>query len=242
MGACSFSEQKVTSNHAALRSYEAVEGRIRRGGDPHHRSRPHPHRDRYLSRHPGGDERREQGLYGEGPDSGRRRQSEALIPVGSIFPFIGGQTPTGFALCNGQTLNRNQFVELFRLIGTKYGTTDTSNFRVPDLSGRFMVGVGAGYTLGDTGGSQTVALTGAQMPIHSHDVTGKAGQAGTSGVGMYASNVGGGSGWQVLSTTESGSISGLRTTSAGSGQAHENRPPYFALEYIIRTGNPAGRI
>jgi microcystin-dependent protein len=166
----------------------------------------------------------------------------ALIPVGSIFPFIGGQTPTGFALCNGQTLNRNQFVELFRLIGTKYGTTDTSNFRVPDLSGRFMVGVGAGYTLGDTGGSQTVALTGAQMPIHSHDVTGKAGQAGTSGVGMYASNVGGGSGWQVLSTTESGSISGLRTTSAGSGQAHENRPPYFALEYIIRTGNPAGRI
>ena len=166
----------------------------------------------------------------------------ALIPVGSIFPFVGGQAPTGFALCNGQTLDRVQYADLFRLIGTKYGTTNSSNFRVPDLSGRFLVGVGTGYSLGDTGGSQTVALTAAQMPIHSHDVTGKAGQAGTSGVGMYASNVGGGSGWQVLSTTEQGSISGLTTTSAGSGQAHENRPPYFALEYIIRTGNPAGRI
>lgn len=166
----------------------------------------------------------------------------ALIPVGAIFPFVGGQAPTGFALCNGQTLDRVQFAELFRLIGTKYGTTNTSNFKVPDLSGRFLVGVGTGYSLGDTGGSQTVALTAAQMPIHSHDVTGKADQAGRAGVGMYASNVSGGSSWQVLSTTENGSLSGLTTTSAGSGQAHENRPPYFALEYIIRTGNPAGRI
>ena len=166
----------------------------------------------------------------------------ALIPVGSIFPFVGGQAPAGFALCNGQALDRTQFAELFRLIGTKYGTTNSSNFRVPDLSGRFLVGVGTGYSLGDTGGSQTVALTAAQMPIHSHDVTGKADQAGRAGVGMYASNVGGGSGWQVLSTTENGSLSGLTTTSAGSGQAHENRPPYFALEYVIRTGNPAGRI
>ena len=166
----------------------------------------------------------------------------AVVPVGSILPFVGGQAPTGFALCNGQTLDRTQFAELFRLIGTKYGTTNSNNFKVPDLSGRFLVGVGTGYSLGDTGGSQTVALTAAQMPIHSHDVTGKADQAGRAGVGMYASNVGGGSGWQVLSTTESGSLSGLTTTSAGGGQAHENRPPYFALEYIIRTGNPAGRI
>lgn len=166
----------------------------------------------------------------------------ALIPVGSIFPFVGGQAPTGFAMCNGQTLDRTQFADLFRLIGTKYGTTNSNNFKVPDLSGRFLVGVGTGYSLGDTGGSQTVALTAAQMPIHSHDVTGKADQAGRAGVGMYASNVSGGSGWQVLSTTEQGSLSGLTTTSAGSGQAHENRPPYFALEYIIRTGNPAGRI
>lgn len=166
----------------------------------------------------------------------------AIIPVGSIFPFVGGQAPSGFALCNGQALDRAQFAELFRLIGVKYGTTSSSNFRVPDLSGRFLVGVGTGYALGDTGGSQTVALTAAQMPIHSHDVTGKADQAGRAGVGMYASNVGGGSGWQVLSTTESGSLSGLTTTSAGSGQAHENRPPYFALEYLIRTGSPAGRI
>ena len=166
----------------------------------------------------------------------------ALIPVGALLPFVGGQAPTGFALCNGQALDRTQFAELFRLIGTKYGTTNSSNFKVPDLSGRFLVGVGAGYSLGDTGGSQTVALTAAQMPVHSHDVTGKADQAGRAGVGMYASNVSGGSGWQVLSTTENGSLSGLTTTSAGSGQAHENRPPYFALEYIIRTGNAAGRI
>ena len=166
----------------------------------------------------------------------------ALIPVGTILPFVGGQAPTGFALCNGQTLDRAQYADLFRLIGTKYGTTNTNNFKVPDLSGRFLVGVGTGYSLGDTGGSQTVALTEAQMPVHGHDVTGKAGQAQKAGVGMYASNVGGGSGWQVLSTTEPGSVSGLTTTSAGSGQAHENRPPYFALEYLIRTGNPAGRI
>lgn len=168
--------------------------------------------------------------------------ANGLIPVGVILPSIGGPAPSGWAVCNGQALSRVTYAELFRLIGVKYGSSSNDNFKVPDLSDRFIVGVGPRSAIGDTGGAAQVTLTEAQMPVHGHDVTGKAGQAGQTGVGMYASNVGGGSGWQVLSTTENGSISGLRTTSAGSGQPHENRPPFFVLQYIIRTGLPSGRI
>lgn len=168
--------------------------------------------------------------------------AQALIPIGAILPSVGGPAPAGWAVCNGQAISRTTYAELFRLIGTKYGSTSTDNFKVPDLSDRFIVGVGPRSAIGDVGGEASVTLTTGQLPVHSHDITGKADQARVSGVGMYKSNVSGGTGWQVLSTTENGSTSGLVTTSVGSGQPHENRPPFFVLQYIIRTGLPAGRI
>jgi hypothetical protein len=53
--------------------------------------------------------------------------------------------PAGWALCNGSN-----------------GT--------PDLTGRFLVGAGAAYNPGDIGGADTVVLTEAQLPAHSHSV------------------------------------------------------------------------
>lgn len=89
----------------------------------------------------------------------------------------------------------------------------------PDMRDRFIVGAGNSYAVGTTGGEATHTLTIAEMPSHNHTVVGS--------VWMY----GGGN-----SLREDGSsyIHSPSTTYAGGGQAHENRPPYYALCFLYK--------
>src|SRR3954462_12528987 len=77
----------------------------------------------------------------------------------------------GWAFCNGQFLPINQNQALFSLLGTTYGGNGQTTFALPDLRGRAALSSGQGsglqsYNLGETGGSETVALTAQQMPQH----------------------------------------------------------------------------
>ena len=98
----------------------------------------------------------------------------------------------------------------------------------PDLRGKFVVGYHDGngdYDVGDTGGAETVTLTTAQIPSHKHttNIDGGhviPGNGGSSypygGAGTYASTV-------------------FSMNNTGGGGAHENRPPFYALCYIMKT-------
>lgn len=87
----------------------------------------------------------------------------------------------------------------------------------PNLRDRFVVGAGSSYGVGDTGGEATHVLTIAEMPAHDHVITG--GTAGGSGhVRRDALN-----------------NSNHTSNQTGSGSAHENRPPYYALAYIMKS-------
>ena len=160
--------------------------------------------------------------------------AKALVPVGAILPYAGANAPTGWILCNGQLLNRNTYQKLFQVLGTSYGNTQNDNFRVPDLRNRFIAGAGGNYAIGATGGSDAVTLSVQNLPAHTHDIGGKSGTAASDGVGMYTSNLSSGPAWQALSTRETGSQSGLQAKPTGGNQAHENRPPYMAMNYIIK--------
>ena len=92
------------------------------------------------------------------------------------------------------------------------------NNGTPDLRNRFIVGAGDQYNRNDTGGQNSVQLTVDEMPSHSH-----------SGVPSYTLSSG---------DTEGGAgrVTGNSSTnSTGGNQAHENRPPYFALAFIMKT-------
>ena len=125
----------------------------------------------------------------------------------------------------------------------------------PDLRGRFIVGAGSTYTPGATGGSNSVALTGEQMPSHSHNVDLNGLTVSSAGEHTHniAFNLVAGSGSKAANgifagvysrayshETESAgahthSITGSATIgSTGSGQTHENRPPYYALGFIMK--------
>jgi hypothetical protein len=74
-------------------------------------------------------------------------------PVGTIMAWAGQRNtiPANWRLCNGDELERSQFPQLFNAIGTVWGGTATTRFRLPNLNGRFLRGVdnGAGLDPGD---------------------------------------------------------------------------------------------
>ncbi len=127
------------------------------------------------------------------------------VPIGTIVMWSGGTVPDGWALCNGQTVN---------------GVT------TPDLRNRFIVGAGDEYSIGNAGGEKTHKLTISEMPSHRHKYKFK-------GADLVAS-------WKdnnlFFNQSEhySGNNNEKYTEYEGGNQAHENRPPYYALSYIMR--------
>ena len=102
------------------------------------------------------------------------------------------------------------------------------NNGTPDLRGRFIVGhhpSNGDYDVNDTGGAETVTLTVNQIPSHKH-VTTFDGHKFFPGDGSTSIGYGGAGGYPATV---------FNMDNTGGGQSHENRPPYYALCYIMKT-------
>jgi microcystin-dependent protein len=156
--------------------------------------------------------------------------------VGEIRLFAGNFAPAGWALCQGQLLSIAENEVLFQLIGTTYGGDGQETFAMPDLRGRLPVHQGQGpglsnRVIGELGGSETVTLTVAQMPAHSHMLSassaaasmGSPGGAIPAATAVNSYDTGAGT-----ATMAAGAIS-----SSGASQAHSNMGPTLALNCII---------
>lgn len=98
-------------------------------------------------------------------------QIAGVVPTGSIVAWAGVATPPGWLLCNGGTYSRTTYATLFSVIGTRYGSSNSSNFRVPNMSNRFIQGtpnMSEGNQGGNTGGDSSIRLTTSQLPPHRH--------------------------------------------------------------------------
>ena len=91
-----------------------------------------------------------------------------VIPAGEIIASAANTAPPGTVLCDGRSLSRTDYAELFAAIGTTYGSGSGTTFKVPDARGRCLIGSSSAYALGSSGGAAEVALTAAQMPAHKH--------------------------------------------------------------------------
>src|SRR6266545_2364861 len=85
--------------------------------------------------------------------SGGGGTSSASLPSGTVFPFAGSAAPDGWMTCDGASLLRADYVDLFSAIGTAYGAADGTHFNLPDLRGRHILGACATHALASSGGS-----------------------------------------------------------------------------------------
>lgn len=133
------------------------------------------------------------------------------IPSGVVVSWYGDKAnvPSGWAICDGTN-------------------------GAPDLRDRFIVGAGNSYSLKATGGSDKVSLTADQNGPHSHSGTASSSQKvvvpGDDFYHVVGDHIGShdiDGEWGTVNIT-------LTTGSSGKGAAHENRPPYYALYFIMK--------
>lgn len=133
------------------------------------------------------------------------------IPRGGIIMWSGTTVPEGWALCNGTN-----------------GT--------PDLRDRFIVGIGNSYSLGAVGGTATNNHT-HSMQAHTHTVTIGAAGPNNSNNGYVTVD------WKSVSDGSKSAlgdhyhysyVGGPSVSNTGSASASENRPPYYALAFIMK--------
>jgi len=139
------------------------------------------------------------------------------IPVGGIIMWSGtiANIPTGWALCNGSNSTpdlRNKFVVS--------AGSDTGNYAWDSTTGA----VTGNYAPGNTGGETAHQLTIAELASHSHIHRTASGNGSGTTPAMRTL-------WANLA--DSSDINEIQNT--GSDRYHENRPPYYALAFIMRT-------
>jgi hypothetical protein len=93
----------------------------------------------------------------------------------------------------------------------------------PNLCDRFIVGAGTGYTVGTTGGESEVTLSIDQMPSHTHNY---------QRLPAYFADESGGA--MTQGTATRAIPPKWETDATGGGKPHENRPPFYALCYIMK--------
>jgi microcystin-dependent protein len=159
-------------------------------------------------------------------------------------PFLGliaavgfNFAPRGWAFCAGQIMPIAQNQALFSLLGTTYGGNGQTTFALPDLRGRAALSSGQGfglqsYNLGETGGSETVALTAQQMPQHNHlfgATTTSANTAAVNGNFLAETTI------TAYREGNPGAPVPMANMIGNSGQSqpHSNQQPYLAVNFII---------
>ena len=170
--------------------------------------------------------------------------------IGEIMLTSISFTPAGWERCDGQILAIQEYDDLFSVLGNKFGGDGETTFALPNLNGRIPICAGPGYTLGATGGVESVTLSEQQIPAHIHRISGTL--AGTSTAATKITAAGNSIG-QIFGLTPSGremstqafnetpsqdvfmaanSLS-LQLEPVGGNHPHNNMQPYIVLSYMI---------
>lgn len=152
--------------------------------------------------------------------------------VGEIRMFGGNFAPAGWLFCQGQLLSISENETLFQLIGTTYGGDGQTTFALPDLRGRLPVHQGSGFVLGAAAGAESVTLTTAQIPGHTHPMlasTDVATQSAPGGAVVAQSTVAD----LYIEDAPNADLATTALTPVGGSQPHTNLQPYLCISFII---------
>lgn len=137
--------------------------------------------------------------------------------LGAVVAWAADALPNNLLLADGSVIDRIDYPDLWDIWPDAY--KDDDSLTLPDITDRFIVGVGT-YDDRDEGGSDTVTLSAGEIPSHTHNIN------YAYGPGTIAGYVGEVPGLVIAPTSET-------TSATGSGNAHENRPPFIALRWCV---------
>ena len=161
--------------------------------------------------------------------------------LANVTIFAGNFAPRSYMFCQGQLLSISVYTALFSLIGTIYGGDGQTTFALPDLRSRVAVHPSSNLLLGQVGGTESVIMTGNQLPIHTHPLL-------SFGGGIPASNTAGGNNpvgsipalpaTNIYSSSADGFGMAATDVSSATPVAGGSQPipiisPYLAMNYII---------
>lgn len=129
---------------------------------------------------------------------------------------LGGSPPSEYGVPSGAVM---MWSGAITDIPSGYYLCDGNN-GTPNLQDKFVVGAGTAYGVGDTGGEDQHTLTESEMPSHSHTyqkVSGTTARGSDYSFDVYYAPT-----------------SDAETATTGGDAAHENRPPYYAVAYIMK--------
>lgn len=155
--------------------------------------------------------------------------------------------PRGWYFCNGDTIPIMQDQALFAQIGVTYGGDGRSTFQLPNLAETAPMHSGQGPGLsprlqGGHYGSSTAYILEQAMPQHSHTVeaineaTANSTQPQNHRPGKGVSTTQRGRTTTTEIYAQPGTLVPMAVQAVevtGSGQVHENRQPYLAMNFII---------
>lgn len=164
--------------------------------------------------------------------------------LGEIRLVAYGRIPRSFLPCDGRMMTIAQNQALFALLGTRFGGDGRINFALPDLRGRAVVGAtsfgpGTQYAVGTAVGVESVTLTVAQMPPHTHRVAASEATADSAlpTDALFARRAQFKTNPPVMIYTATTSdLTPLHTDTivvAGKAAAHNNMQPYAVVNYCI---------
>jgi len=152
--------------------------------------------------------------------------------VGEIRMFAGNFAPIGWSFCNGALIAITENPTLFTLIGTTYGGDGVSTFGLPDLRGRVPIHQGGSDIIGASGGVETVTLSVAQMPAHTHRQVATT-AAATPAAGPSGNLVAASATTQFYGPSPSTPMASVALDPRGSSQPHDNMAPFLGVSFII---------
>jgi microcystin-dependent protein len=183
------------------------------------------------------------------------------VPSGSVFCHASTTLPTGYLECNGASVSRSTYADLFAAIGTTWGSVSGTHFNLPDLRGEFIRGFD--NSRGVDNGRSFASSQLSQYGQHDHggSVSGNTGndshthttkldnnrvfgytQTGTNTDGETSpyGNPGNIPGWSISgkltsSDTHNHSVSLSIANAGGTENSSETRPRNISMIYIIKT-------
>ena len=120
---------------------------------------------------------------------------DANLSVGDYKWSANNDDFKGWLLCDGRSLLRSQYDELYGVIGTSFGSSGSGYFNIPNMRGRVLGAIGttgneedANHVLGHSIGNENITLSSSQIPSHSHTGTTNASSTGITSSGTTANS------------------------------------------------------